>query len=80
MKEFPNASLVESPDMCQKLLGYERVPRADASCHSPKQLVDDVVLCEDIPFGHPFKLAFAEHVHGFIVLDRPLRHVECFES
>jgi hypothetical protein len=80
MKEFPNASLVESADMWQKLPGYERVPRADASCRSPERLVDDAVLCEDIPFGHPSKLAFVEHVHGFIALDRPLRHVECFES
>lgn len=39
----------------------------------PEQLVDDTVLCEDILLGDPLDLAFAEHVYGFIALDRPLR-------
>jgi hypothetical protein len=42
----------------------------------PEQLVDDAVLGEDIPLGELLKLAFAEHVHGFIALDRSLRCME----
>jgi hypothetical protein len=38
----------------------------------PKQLVDDPVLGEEICRGDPFKLAFVEHVHGFVTLNRPL--------
>jgi hypothetical protein len=34
-------------------------------------VVDDTILCEDIPLGNPLDLAFAEHVHGFITLDGP---------
>ncbi len=35
------------------------------------------MLCEDIPLGNPLDLAFAEHVHGFITLDGPLRRGKC---
>jgi hypothetical protein len=42
----------------------------------PEQLVDDAVLGEDILFGYPLQLAFAEPVHGFIALDGPLCRVE----
>jgi hypothetical protein len=46
-------------------------------CDQPEQLVDDAVLGEDIPLGEPLDLAFAEHVHGFITLDGPLRRGKC---
>jgi hypothetical protein len=39
----------------------------------PEQRVDDSVLCEDILLGDSLNLTFAEHVHGFIVLDGPQR-------
>jgi hypothetical protein len=42
-------------------------------CGQPEQLVDDAVLGEDIPLDHSLDLAFGQHVHGFIALDRPLR-------
>jgi hypothetical protein len=38
----------------------------------PEQLVDDTILREGIALGEPLKLAFAEHMHGFIALDGPL--------
>ena len=43
----------------------------------PKQLVDDPVLGEEICLGDPFKLAFVEHVHGFVTLNLPLCRGEC---
>jgi hypothetical protein len=46
-------------------------------CCQSEYLVDDPVLCEDIPLGKPIELAFAEHGHGFIAVDSPLRCVEC---
>jgi NAD(P)-dependent dehydrogenase (short-subunit alcohol dehydrogenase family) len=50
--------------------------RIDFLCGQPKRRVDDAVLCEDIPLGGPFQLAFAERVHGFIALNGPLRRGE----
>jgi hypothetical protein len=57
----------------QKLMGVWEEAGELSLCGHPEQLVDDVVLGEDISFGHPPELAFAEHVHGFITLDGPLR-------
>jgi len=54
----------------------ERLGEHSLCCES-EQLVDDTVLCEDITLGEPIMLAFAEHVYGFVALDRPLRGVEC---
>jgi hypothetical protein len=46
-------------------------------CGQPEHVVDDTLLYEAIPLGHPLDLAFAEHVHGFITLDSPLRRGKC---
>src|SRR5919199_2869617 len=50
--------------------------REPSLCGQPEQLVDDPVLGEAIPLGHPFELAFAQHVHGLIALNGPLCRVE----
>ena len=49
-------------------------------CHQPEQLVDDTALGEDVPPGESLDLAFAEHMHGFIALNVPLRGVEGAKS
>jgi hypothetical protein len=46
----------------------------------PKHVVDDTVLCEDIPLGESLDLAFAKDIHGFIALDGPLRSAEDIKS
>jgi hypothetical protein len=56
----------------QKLVGVGGEAGERLLCRQPEQLVDDVILSQDIPFGDPFQLAFAEHVHRFITLDGPL--------
>ena len=53
--------------MCEERQGERSL------CGYPEHLVDHAVLCEDILLGHPFNLAFTEHVHCFIALDGPLR-------
>jgi hypothetical protein len=45
-------------------------------CGQPEQLVDHAVLCEDIALHKVLDLAFAQHVHGFIALDGPLRRLK----
>jgi hypothetical protein len=50
----------------------ERLGERSFGCQ-PAHLHDDTVLCEDIPLGHPLKLALTAPVHGFIALDGPLR-------
>jgi hypothetical protein len=49
------------------LEGEERLASSRYAAQ-PEQLVDDAVLGEDIPLGHPLDLAFVQHVHGFITL------------
>jgi hypothetical protein len=39
-----------------------------------------LVLGEDIPLCQPLDLAFAEHMYGFILLDRLLRRQKCPKS
>jgi len=46
-------------------------------CGRPEHLVDDIVLCEDIPLVEPIELASAKHVHSVVALDGPLRRIEC---
>src|SRR6267142_3789591 len=54
----------------------ERLGKHSLGCQ-PEHLVNDTVLCEYIPLGKSLNLAFAEHVHGFITLDGPLRRGKC---
>jgi hypothetical protein len=61
----------------QKLVGVGGEAGERLLCRQPEQLVDDVILSQDIPFGDPFQLAFAEHVHRFITLDGPLGRSKC---
>jgi hypothetical protein len=56
----------------QKLIGgcgaiYEFALRGQ-----PERLVEDPVLCKDIPLGNLLDLAFVELMHGFVPLDGPL--------
>jgi hypothetical protein len=62
---------------CKNCLASEVRLGEHSLCCESEQLVDDSVLGEDISFGEPIMLAFAEHVHGFLALDRPRRGVEC---
>jgi hypothetical protein len=62
---------------CKNSLGPREFLGADSSYCYTEKLVDDAVLGEDIPLGAPLKLALAEHVHGFISLDGPLRRGKC---
>src|SRR2546425_371796 len=49
--------------------------RTSLGCQ-PKQLMDDPILGEDIPFGQSYTLAFVKHMHRFIALDGLLASME----
>jgi hypothetical protein len=72
--------LFPSPPACsttgwvvlQKLSGGWGADGELLLCGQPEHLLDDTILCEDIPLGEPIELAFVEHMHRFIALDSAL--------
>ena len=62
--------------MLQKQVGEQGEAGKLLLCGQPEHLVDGIVLGEDISLGNPLDLAFTEHMHHFIPLNRPLCRVK----